>query len=56
MESEIDKMAERAVAGAFEGTGVFGEVLEDLRATGHKLRETAEDFNEMLQGGDDDAG
>jgi hypothetical protein len=25
-----------------------------LKESGHKLRETAEDFNEMLQGGDDD--
>jgi hypothetical protein len=25
-----------------------------LKETGHKLRETAEGFNEMLQGGDDD--
>jgi hypothetical protein len=33
---------------------VFGEVLRGLRETGHKLRETAEGFNEMLQGGDDD--
>jgi phage gpG-like protein len=54
MEGEIDKMADRAVAAAFEGTGVFGEVLRGLRETGHKLRETAEGFNEMLQGGDDD--
>jgi HK97 gp10 family phage protein len=54
MESDIDKMADRAVAAAFEGTGVFGEVLRGLKETGHKLKETAEGFNEMLQGGDDD--
>jgi phage gpG-like protein len=54
MEGDIDKMAERAVAAAFEGTGVFGEVLKGLRETGRKLRETAEGFNEMLEGGDDD--
>jgi phage gpG-like protein len=53
MECEIDKMAERAVADAFD-MGVFGEVLRGLKESGHKLRETAEDFNEMLQGGDDD--
>jgi phage gpG-like protein len=53
MESEIDKMAERAVAAAFEGTGVFGEVLRGLHETAHKLKQTAEGFNEMLQGGDD---
>jgi hypothetical protein len=54
MEGEIDKMAARAVADVFEGSGVVGEVLRGLRETGHKLRETAEGFNEMLQGGDDD--
>jgi HK97 gp10 family phage protein len=54
MEGEIDKMAARAVAGAFEGTGVFGEVLRGLKETGHKLMDTAGNFNEMLQGGDDD--
>jgi phage gpG-like protein len=54
MEGEVDKMAERAVAAAFEGTGVFGEVLRGLKETAHKLGEAAEDFNEMFQGGDDD--
>lgn len=33
---------------------VFGEVLRGLKETAHKLGETAEDFNEMFQGGDDD--
>jgi hypothetical protein len=54
LEGEIDKMAERAVASAFEGTGVFGEVLRGLRETAHKLGDTAENFGEMMQGGDDD--
>jgi phage gpG-like protein len=54
MEGDIDRMAERGVAAVFEGTGVFGEVLRGLRETGHKLRDTAEDFNEMLSGGDEE--
>jgi phage gpG-like protein len=54
MAPEIEKLADRAVAEAFEGTGVFGEVLRGLRETGHKLGETAESFNETLQRGDDD--
>jgi hypothetical protein len=54
MAPEIDKLADRAVAAAFEGTGVFGEVLRGLRETGRKLGETAESLNETLQRGDDD--
>jgi hypothetical protein len=54
MEGEVDKMAERAVAAAFEGTGVFGEIVRGLRETAHKIGETAEGFNEMLEGGDEE--
>jgi hypothetical protein len=54
MEAEIDKMAERAVGAAFEGSGVFGEVIRGLKETGHLIKESAKDLNEMVHGGDDD--
>jgi hypothetical protein len=54
MAPEIEKLAERAVAEAFEGTGVVGEIFRGLRETGHKLRETAENFNETMSGDNDE--